>query len=378
MKIYVNTKELDIKSAEIILTGEINTAELEFEFSSEWESLEKVAVFSTPAKTYREVIRNNKCAIPCFEVSGKIVFGVYGYVLSGEQKTLQYSPAPIYINVKQGSFAEAEEQESITPSDYERFIEEFKNWALDEGIKGEPGPQGPKGDTGAQGIQGVPGTNGTPGKDGVGITGVTVSLDDQNRRVFTFTMSDGTTRDVILPGEVITITHDEQSASMSVEEFAQGISDSLFFFERGINNLKTTKADKTALVYECDVQMQGDDAYIIQEDIDALYRLKPAVLKVNIYAEGVFGFTQLFTLLSSLTVPDADYESLIYQQYLSEMSADENNFVKIKIPKSAENPVISENVIFQEKIDSNHKLSADAVDDTNSVHKFVTAVEKEI
>ena len=134
MKIYVNTKELDIKSAETILTGEINAAELEFEFSSEWASLEKVAVFSTPAKTYREAIRNNKCAIPCFEVSGKIVFGVYGYVLSGEQKTLQYSPAPIYINVKQGSFAEATEQESISPTDFERYTNQFREWAKEEGL----------------------------------------------------------------------------------------------------------------------------------------------------------------------------------------------------------------------------------------------------
>ncbi len=242
MKIYVNTKELDIKSAETILTGEINAAELEFEFSSEWESLEKVAVFSTPAKTYREVIRNNKCAIPCFEVSGKIVFGVYGYVLSGEQKTLQYSPAPIYINVKQGSFAEATEQERITPSDYERFIEEFKNWALDEGIKGEPGPQGPKGDTGAigpqgpkgdtgaTGPQGPKGDTGATGPQGISITGARATLDSKNKQVFIFELSNGTSVSVNVPEQLITITEpseneetEAQSYTVTIGEFCQGI-----------------------------------------------------------------------------------------------------------------------------------------------------------
>ena len=222
-------------------------------------------------------------------------------------------------------------------------------------------------------------TGGAIGKDGVFVSGVSVALDAQNRRVFTFTMSDGTTRDVVLPGEVITITHDEQSKSVSVEEFAQGITDSLFFFESGINNLETNKADKNALMYECDVQMQGDAFFFTQEAIDELYRLKPAFLKANIYAEGVVIIKQIYYLISANNIPTMEYEGpLVYQVYNYDFSETNNNYVRIEIPKNAANPVMVNDVTFQEKIDSNHKLSADAVDDTGAVHKFVSAEEKAV
>ena len=89
------------------------------------------------------------------------------------------------------------------------------------GAKGAKGAKGDKGDTGAQGIQGV------PGADGVSITGVTATLDAQNRRVFTFSFSDGTTRAVIVPGEVITVTDEEGEfpVSITVQEAVQTLSE---------------------------------------------------------------------------------------------------------------------------------------------------------
>ena len=122
-----------------------------------------------------------------------------------------------------------------------------------KGTKGDKGDTGATGATGAQGVPGVPGTDGADGEDGVSITGVTASLDTQNRRVFTFAFSDGTMQGVIVPGEVITVT-DEQGQdpqAITVQAAVQGLANSLIELDdditansNRITDLNASKADK--------------------------------------------------------------------------------------------------------------------------------------
>lgn len=126
-------------------------------------------------------------------------------------------------------------------------------------VKGEKGEKGDKGDTGATGAQGSPGAAGADGEDGtdgVSITGVTASLDAQNRRVFTFTFSDGSTRAVIVPGEVITITDEdgEHPQSIAVQAAVQSLGDAVVALDersttnsRRITALDESKANKTTI-----------------------------------------------------------------------------------------------------------------------------------
>lgn len=125
-----------------------------------------------------------------------------------------------------------------------------------KGDKGDKGDTGATGATGAQGLPGVPGADGKDGADGVSITGVTASLDAQNRRVFTFAFSDGTSQAVIVPSEVITVT-DEQGQdpqAITVQEAVQSLANvSANLDERvsnnstGISTLNANKADKTVV-----------------------------------------------------------------------------------------------------------------------------------
>ena len=117
-------------------------------------------------------------------------------------------------------------------------------------VKGE---KGDKGDTGATGAQGSPGA---AGADGVSITGVTASLDAQNRRVFTFTFSNGSTRAVIVPGEVITVTDEdgEHPQFITVQVAVQSLGDTVVALDersttnsRRITALDESKANKTTI-----------------------------------------------------------------------------------------------------------------------------------
>ena len=126
-------------------------------------------------------------------------------------------------------------------------------------VKGEKGEKGDKGDTGATGAQGSPGAAGADGEDGtdgISITGVVASIDSNNKRVFTFTFSDGSTRAVIVPGEVITITDEdgEHPQSIAVQAAVQGLGNAVVALDersttnsRRITALDESKANKTTI-----------------------------------------------------------------------------------------------------------------------------------
>lgn len=116
MKIIVNPHSLELQKTIDVNSGEYNIQNIEFEFSSEYEELTKMAVFSNEDEAFTTMITNGSCIIPSeiLQTDGTIGVGVYGYSVNGDNLIKRYSPKPVFFNVELGSYQLA--QESIEPS----------------------------------------------------------------------------------------------------------------------------------------------------------------------------------------------------------------------------------------------------------------------
>lgn len=116
MKIIVNPHSLELQKTTDVNSGEYNIQNIEFEFSSEYEGLTKMAVFSNEDEAFTTMITNGSCIIPSeiLQTDGTIGVGVYGYSVNGDKLIKRYSPKPVFFNVELGSYQLAEE--SVDPS----------------------------------------------------------------------------------------------------------------------------------------------------------------------------------------------------------------------------------------------------------------------
>ena len=116
MKIIVNPHSLELQKTIDVNSGEYNIQNVEFEFSSEYEGLTKMAIFSNEDNSFQTMINDGSCIIPSeiLETDGTIGVGVYGYSVDGDKLIKRYSPKPVFFNVELGSYQLAEE--SVDPS----------------------------------------------------------------------------------------------------------------------------------------------------------------------------------------------------------------------------------------------------------------------
>ena len=116
MKIIVNPHSLELQKTIDVNSGEYNIQNVEFDFSSEYEGLTKIAIFSNEDNSFQTMINDGSCIIPSeiLETDGTIGVGVYGYSVDGDKLIKRYSPKPVFFNVELGSYQLAEE--SVDPS----------------------------------------------------------------------------------------------------------------------------------------------------------------------------------------------------------------------------------------------------------------------
>lgn len=140
MKIKVTKNDVIIMDYNYeVHENEVNVNECEFEFSEEYESLTKKAIFYEPISNIAKemAITNNKCFIPNEVLKyfdRNVQIRVYGYdieIVDEETKTiLRYSPTPASFPIRKGSFMEgASGSEEITPSQFEQYSK-----ALNDGL----------------------------------------------------------------------------------------------------------------------------------------------------------------------------------------------------------------------------------------------------
>ena len=130
MKIKVDVNNVTIIEKSDIHKGEYNINKCIFEFSSEYtKDLIYRAVFSCINGSYYQLILNNECNIPeeiLREKDVNIELGVYAYILNDDNELeLRCSPKPTYFRVENGSYKDADKTEVPSPTDYEKFLNEF-------------------------------------------------------------------------------------------------------------------------------------------------------------------------------------------------------------------------------------------------------------
>lgn len=125
MKAKVDLHNIELEITSTINAGEYNITPVEFEFSSEYETLTKRAIFTNcEGVVLVQDIIDNQCRIPAevLTMSGAVKLGVYGYETVNDTLELRASPTPKYFYVTDGSFENGATPVPPTPSDWDKLV----------------------------------------------------------------------------------------------------------------------------------------------------------------------------------------------------------------------------------------------------------------
>lgn len=107
----------------IIPSGNVETHELVFDFSADWDCLKKIAVFTRDGTVKEYTIDDAARTVPGDMLSepGTLTVGVYGYIVDGEKLVKRLSTNIINLVVIKGAYASADPGEDVPPSAYEQL-----------------------------------------------------------------------------------------------------------------------------------------------------------------------------------------------------------------------------------------------------------------
>lgn len=131
MKIYANTKRVRFENKEDLTSGGYKDLEIDVELSSEYINLNNYVTFGNTAVP----VIDGKVKTPTLN-AGICKIGVYGY--EGKDKiNLRYSPMPVDIYVKKGSYTNRTAEECVpTPTEFEKCVDELRS-LLKEAVIGD-------------------------------------------------------------------------------------------------------------------------------------------------------------------------------------------------------------------------------------------------
>ncbi len=106
-----------------IPSGNVETHELVFDFSNEWDGLKKMAVFTRDGVSKEYTIDGATRTVPgdVLTEPGTLSVGVYGYIVDGEKLVKRLSTNIINLVVIKGAYASADPGEDVPPSAYEQL-----------------------------------------------------------------------------------------------------------------------------------------------------------------------------------------------------------------------------------------------------------------
>lgn len=193
--LYADKTQLTLQEAEPITSGSVNVYPVSFQFSEDWDGLDRIAVFRAGIESRAVLLdKDNETVIP-WEVLAKpdvkLFCGVYGtqgghtvlptiwaslgWVKPGAEPGESARP-PTPDLWEQALACKGDNLElpgqSLRLRSGEKVLSEVELPAGPPGPEGPPGPKGDKGDPGPtgpegpQGPQGVPGEQGPPGPQG--------------------------------------------------------------------------------------------------------------------------------------------------------------------------------------------------------------------
>lgn len=197
--LFANKNMLILRKREPMTSRSVNAYEARFEFSEDWEGLERTAVFKAGSES-RSILLDStgECVIPWEVLTTPGVAlraGVYG-TRGGE---IVLPTVWENLGIIQEGAAPGKEAQPPTPGVYEQIVDlatEAKETArsvredADAGkFDGPPGPPGPGGPTGPRGDKGNKGDKGDPGAGGA--DGVTFTPSVSEAGVLSWTNSAG-------------------------------------------------------------------------------------------------------------------------------------------------------------------------------------------
>ena len=133
MQIIVKPHSLELEKTIDVNSGEYNVQECNFTFSSEYNGLTKMAIFSNEDSSYTTMINNGSCIIPSeiLQTEGTIGLGVYGYLVQGDNLIKRYSPKPVFFNVELGSYQLAQESQDPSSDIITQILQQLENLSDD-------------------------------------------------------------------------------------------------------------------------------------------------------------------------------------------------------------------------------------------------------
>lgn len=191
IKLYVNKNHLTVRERELLTSGSVNTYQVLFEFSPDWDGLERTAVFRSSKKSVSVLLgADGECKIP-WEVLSFHGQRIYAGVCGTRGGDLVLPTVWADLGTVQEGACPGEPSSPPTPELWEQALEkkgdalgytEAGELGLYAGetllssvpvsgggggvVPGPPGPEGPPGPKGDKGDKGDPGPAGADGRDG--------------------------------------------------------------------------------------------------------------------------------------------------------------------------------------------------------------------
>ena len=191
IKLYVNKNHLTVRERELLTSGSVNAYQVLFEFSPDWDGLERTAVFRSSKKSVSVLLgADGECKIP-WEVLSFHGQRIYAGVCGTRGGDLVLPTVWADLGTVQEGACPGEPSSPPTPELWEQALEkkgdalgytEAGELGLYAGetllssvpvsgggggvVPGPPGPEGPPGPKGDKGDKGDPGPAGADGRDG--------------------------------------------------------------------------------------------------------------------------------------------------------------------------------------------------------------------
>ena len=341
--------------------NEYNITQCHFTFDDFIDSFQVKRVIFTVESTgemYENDILDYECEIPSNVLEHEyetIRVGVYGYNIEENEELInRFSPSYDTFVVPTGSYKEgALSPEPITPSQYDIYSSK-----LQEGL-----------DKVDEALEEVSNVNISAEQldDGASVT-----ITDRNGEDKTVTIHDGYTPvkgvDYFTTSEIEEIENTVKTDVINELDFDNTVND----IKQDIQDLNTNKASKTELEQEITARELADTN--LQGQIDAISSSKDVVDIVGTYSDLQNYDTSTLTEEDVIKVLDDSTHNDAMSYY--RWSNNTWNYIGSEGPFYTKSETDDRLNTKQAKIDSEHKLSSDLVDDTNQTHKFTSTNEK--
>lgn len=130
MKLKIENDDLLLQENSTIRAESIDVYEIDFEFTPDWDELDKKIIFVNGSDVYEQVIFDNKSKIPSLP-NGNYSIGIVGFFVENDIIVKRKATNMLYqiVTVSAAEFKKTQEQEEQEATVYEKYLTDLKNSA---------------------------------------------------------------------------------------------------------------------------------------------------------------------------------------------------------------------------------------------------------